>query len=140
MAHVMIMPLKAGEGQSQEARPPPLGLHVFTCLKNGSSRLSLMVRNISDSHIFLKKGVLVAHVMSASPVPPAELSPEMEAALGAEAKPEPMSVTARQEKLLEKLKCSLLVPKECCSSKKISLGLSQHIHIGKLQVRLHQCH
>ena len=62
-----------------------------------------MVRNMSDSHIFLKKGVPVAHVMSASLVPPTELSLEMEAALGTEAKPEPMSVVARQEKLLEKL-------------------------------------
>ena len=71
-AHVMITPLKAGEGQSQEARPLPPGLHilhVLTHLKNGSGRVSLMVRNISDSHIFLKKGVPVAHVMSASPVP-----------------------------------------------------------------------
>ena len=41
--------------------------------------------------------------MLASPVPPTELSPEMEAILGAEARPEPMSVVARQEKLLEKL-------------------------------------
>ena len=32
-----------------------------------------------------------------------ELSPEMEATLGMEARPEPMSVVARQEKLLEKL-------------------------------------
>ena len=106
MAHVMIMPLKAGEGQSQEARPLPLGLHIlhaFTCLKNGSGRVSLVVRNMSDSHIFLKKGVPVACVMSASPVPPAELSLEMEATLRVEAKPEPMSVMARQEKLLEKL-------------------------------------
>ena len=58
-AHVMIMPLKAGEGQSWEARPLPLGLHVlhmYTRLKNGSGRVSLMVRNMSDSHIFLKKG------------------------------------------------------------------------------------
>ena len=106
MAHVMIMPLKAGEDQSQEARPLPLGLHVlhtFTYLKNGSGRFSLMVRNMSNSHIFLKKGVPVAHVMSASPVPPAVLSLEMEASLGAEAKPEPMLVAARQEKQLEKL-------------------------------------
>ena len=105
-AHVMIMPLKAGEGQSREARPLPLGLHIlhtFTCLKNGSGRVSLVVRNMSDSHIFLKKGVLVAFVMSASLVPPAELLPEMEATLGAEAKPEPMLVVVRQEKLLEKL-------------------------------------
>ena len=106
MAHVMIMPLKPGEGQSQEARPLPLGLHVlhtFTCLKNGSSRVSLVVRNMFDSHIFLKKGVPVVHVMSASLVPPAELLPEMEATLGVEAKPEPISVVARQVKLLEKL-------------------------------------
>ena len=106
MAHVMIMPLKAGEGQSWEVRPLPLGLHIlhmFTCLKNGSGRVSLMVRNMSNRHIFLKKGVLVVHVVLASLVPPAELSPEMEATLGVEAKPEPMSVMARQEKLLEKL-------------------------------------
>ena len=41
--------------------------------------------------------------MLASLVPPTELSPEMEAILGAEARPEPMLVVARQEKLLEKL-------------------------------------
>ena len=62
-----------------------------------------MVRNMSDSHIFLKKGVPVARVVSASLVPPAELLLEMEATLGVEAKPEPMSFMVRQEKLLEKL-------------------------------------
>ena len=72
-------------------------------LKNGSGKVSLVVRNMSNNHIFLKKGVLVARVMSASPVPAMELSPEMEALLGAEARPEPMSVVVRQEKLLEKL-------------------------------------
>ena len=41
--------------------------------------------------------------MSASPVPPTELLLEMEAALGTEARPEPMLVVVRQEKLLEKL-------------------------------------
>ena len=41
--------------------------------------------------------------MSASPVPPTGLSPEMEAILGVESRPEPMSVVVRQEKLLEKL-------------------------------------
>ena len=105
-AHVTITPLKVGEGQLREARPLPLGLHIlhaYTCLKNGSGRVSLMVRNMSDSHIFLKKGVPVTRVVSASPVPPTELSSEMEATLGMEAKPEPLSVMVRQEKLLEKL-------------------------------------
>ena len=41
--------------------------------------------------------------MSASLVPPVELSQEMEAALGTEARPEPMLVVVRQERLLEKL-------------------------------------
>ena len=58
---------------------------------------------MSDSHIFLKKGVPVAQVVSASLVQPAELSPEMEATLGMESRPKTMSVAARQEKLLEKL-------------------------------------
>ena len=56
-----------------------------------------------DSQIFLKKGVLVAQVVSASLLPPMELSPELEVTLGKEPRPEPLLVAARQEKLLEKL-------------------------------------
>ena len=85
-SHVMITPLRV-EGQPREGKLLPPGLHVlhaYTCLKNGNSKVSLVVRNISDSHIFLKKGVLVAWVVPAFLVLPAELSPEMEAALGAE--------------------------------------------------------
>ena len=106
MAQVMITPLKSGVAHLREARPLPLGFHIhhmYTCLKNRSGRVSLMVRNISNSHIFLKKGVPVACVILASPVPPTELLPEIEASLGMEAKPEPLSVMVRQEKLLEKL-------------------------------------
>ena len=104
-AHVMVTPLKVGEGQPRDSRPLPLGLHVlhmYMHLKNGSGRVFLVVRNTSNGHIFLKKGVPVVRVMSASPVPPAELSLEMEAVLGVEARPEPMLVVVRQ-KLLEKL-------------------------------------
>ena len=108
MAHMMITPLKVGEGQLRKARLFPLGLHVlhtYTHLKNGSSNISLMVRNMSGSHIFLKKEVPVVRVVLA----PTELSLEMEAALGMEVRPEPMSVVARQEKLLEKLNLDGLV-------------------------------
>ena len=104
-SHMMITLLRV-EGQPQEDKPLPLGLHVlhaYMHLKNDNSKVSLVVRNISDSHIFLKKGVPVVQVVSASLVPPAELLPEMEAALGVESQPKPMSVAARQEKLLEKL-------------------------------------
>ena len=103
-SYVMITPLRA-EGQPRETKPLPPRLHIlhaYTHLKNGIGRVSLVVRNVSDSHIFLKKGVPVARVVSASLVQPAELSPEMEATLGAESRPEPMLVAARQEKLLEK--------------------------------------
>ena len=85
-SHMMITPLRA-EGRPQETKLLPLGLHVlhiYTRLKNSSGRVSLVVRNVSDSHIFLKKGMPVVRVVSASLVPPAELSPEMEATLGAE--------------------------------------------------------
>ena len=47
--------------------------------------------------------MLVVQVVSASLVPPMELSPEMEARLGMESRPEPLLVAAWQEKLLEKL-------------------------------------
>ena len=56
-SHVMITPLRA-EGQLREGKQLPLGLHVlhaYMCLKNGSSKVSLVVRNVSDSYIFLKK-------------------------------------------------------------------------------------
>ena len=62
MAHIMITLLKAGDGQPTDSRPLPPGLHVlhtYMHLKNGSGKVSLVVRNTSDSHIFLKKGVLV---------------------------------------------------------------------------------
>ena len=105
-AHVMVMPLRAGESQLGRAHLLPPGLHVlhmYTKLKMSSSKVSMLVRNMSESPIFLKKGVQVEWVVSASPVPPVELSSEMEATLGVKAMQEPMSVTVQQEKLLEKL-------------------------------------
>ena len=104
-SYVMITLLKV-EGRPWETKPLPLGLHVlhaYTRLKNGSGRVSLVVKNVSDSQIFLKKDVPVAWVVSTSLVPPTELSPELEAALGEEPGPEPLSVAVRQERLLEKL-------------------------------------
>ena len=70
--------------------------------------MSLVVRNVSNSHIFLKKGVPVVQGVSALLVQPTELLPEIEAALGVESRPKPMSVAARQEKLLEKLNLNRL--------------------------------
>ena len=101
------------DSHSVESGRPTLGNQTASpgtpcpsCLyppQNGSGRVSLVVRNMSDSHIFLKKDVPVAQVVSASLVLPAELSSEMEATLGMESRPEPLSMAARQEKLLKKL-------------------------------------
>ena len=58
---------------------------------------------MSESLVFLKKGVQVAWVVSALPVPSVELSPEMEAALGMEDRHPSLLVAEQQGKLLEKL-------------------------------------
>ena len=105
-AHEMIMPLRAYEPQMDGAWPLVPGLHIlhtYTLLKMSSSKVSIVVRNMSDSPIFLKKGVQVALIVSALPVPPVELSPEMEAALVAEMACEPLTVAAQKENLLKKL-------------------------------------
>ena len=94
-AHVMITHLRACEAQPDGVQPLPLGLHIlhtYTQLKMSSSKVSVVVRNMSDSPIFLKKGVRVVHLMSVSPVPLVELALKMEAALGTEVVHEPMTV------------------------------------------------
>ena len=102
-----------GDGDTFKGRGVPVGwgmspdpglhvLHTYTSLKMSSSKVSMVVRNMFESPIFLKKGVQMAWVVSASPVSPVELSTEMEATLGMEAVQEPMSLIAWQEKLLEK--------------------------------------
>ena len=102
--HVMVMSLKAIKSKPGRAWPLPLGLHVlhaYTRLKMSNSKVSVMVRNMSDCLIFLKKGIQVARVVLASPVPPAELLPKLEAILGMETTWVPMSVTAPQENFLK---------------------------------------
>ena len=69
--HVMVLPLKAGESQLGGARPLPPGmqvLHAYTRLKMNSSKVSMVIRNMSELPIFLKEGVQVAWVVSDSPV------------------------------------------------------------------------
>ena len=67
-AHVMVTPLRAGETQPGGMQPLPPRLHVmhaYARLKMSSNRVSMVVRNMSDSSIFLKRGVQVARVFSA---------------------------------------------------------------------------
>ena len=60
ITHVMVVPLKAGEVQRSGAQPLPPGLHVLHThkrLKMGSNKVLVVVQNMSDSPIYLKKGV-----------------------------------------------------------------------------------
>ena len=88
-AHVMVTPLRAAETQPGGVWPLPPGLHIlhaYTRLKMSSSRVSMEVRNMSESSIFLKKGVHVARVVSALPILLTDLSLKWEAILGMEDK------------------------------------------------------
>ena len=65
-AHVMVAPVKAGVVQPAGVCPLPPGLHVlhtYTRLKMGSNKVSVIMHNMSDSPIFLKKGVQLAHTL-----------------------------------------------------------------------------
>ena len=81
-ALVMVCPIRVGETQLTGMHPLHPGLHVLHALKRlkmGSGKVSIVVCNMSDSPIYLKKGMRIARVESTLPVPPAELSPEVQA-------------------------------------------------------------
>ena len=94
---VMVCPIRVGETQlagTCQLHPGLLVLHLLTRLKMGSDKVSVVVCNMLDSPIYLQKGMRIARMESTLPVPPAELSPEVQAALGKEIQLEPLSVTA----------------------------------------------
>ena len=70
-------------------------------LTAGSKQVSIVVRNMMDSAIFPKKGVHVAHIISAMLVPPEEVPSEEDE--GAQMPREQLSMQEQQEKLLDKL-------------------------------------
>ena len=83
--------------------PPRLQvLHAYTMLTAGSKQVLIVVRNMTDSAIFLKRVcMLCIHVVSAMLVPPEEAPSEEEQ--GAQAPRERLSVQEQQEKQLDKL-------------------------------------
>ena len=103
--HVMIVPLRHAVVESGKACPLPPGLqvlHAYITLTAISKHVSIVVPNITNSAIFLKRGVCVAHVLSATLVPSAELPPEEETVEGVEAPQEQLSVQKQQEKMMDK--------------------------------------
>ena len=60
--HVMVVPIRHADVERVKTCPLPPGLqvlHAYTTLMAGSRQVSIVVRNMMDSAIFLKKG---AHV------------------------------------------------------------------------------
>ena len=102
--HVMVVPIGCAEVKKGRACQLPPGLqvlHAYTTLTAGSKQVSIVVWNMTDNAIFLKKGVQVAHIVSAMLAPPEEAPSEQDE--DAQALKEHMTVQERQEKLMEKL-------------------------------------
>ena len=62
-AHTMVAPLKTQPGGAQPFPPDLHVLYAYTWLKMGSNKVSMVVRNMSDSPIYLKKGVQIARIV-----------------------------------------------------------------------------
>ena len=70
--HVMVTPIGCTELKQDRGRQLPPGLqvlHAYTTLVAGCKQISIVVRNMTDQAIFLKKGARVAHVVSAMLAP-----------------------------------------------------------------------
>ena len=102
--HVMVAPIGHSEVKQGRAWQLPPGLqvlHAYTTLMGGSKQVSILVQNMTDNAIFLKKGVWVVHIVSAMLAPSVEVPSEQDE--DAQAPKEHMMVQERQEKLMEKL-------------------------------------
>ena len=102
--HVMVVPIRHAVMVWGKAHLLPPGLqvlHAYTMLTAGSNQVSIVVQNMMDSAIFLKRGVHVAHIASAMMVPPEEASSEAEQ--DTQQPRQCLSIQERREKLLDKL-------------------------------------
>ena len=67
---------RGGKWESMPTSPRLQVLHAYTMLTADSKHVLIMMQNMTDSAIFLKKGVCVVHVVSATLVPPEEVPSE----------------------------------------------------------------
>ena len=80
-AHVMVIPVGCTELKQDGGCQLPPGLqvlHVYTTLTAGCKQISIVVRNMTEQAIFLKKGAQVAHVVSARLAPLEEVPSRQE--------------------------------------------------------------
>ena len=105
-AEVMVIPVRSGGpwGAKIKLLPPGLQvLYVLTVQKQGGSKVSIVVQNVSESPIYLKRGIQVTRLVPTMPVPPSAPALVLEGSTALEAITEPLSVAGQQVKLLEKL-------------------------------------
>ena len=75
-AHVMVMPVGCAELKwdgGHQLSPGLQVLHMYTILTAGCKQISIVVQNMTEQAIFLKKGARVVHVVSAMLAPPEEV-------------------------------------------------------------------
>ena len=102
----MVIPVRSRglQGVKIKSLMPGLQvLYVFTVWKQGSSKVSVVVQNVSESPIYLKKGIQVAHLVPTTPVLPSAPALVLEGAMALEAIAEPLFMVEWWAKLLEKL-------------------------------------
>ena len=102
--HVMVTPIGRAELKQEGGRQLPPGLqvlHTYTTMTASRKQISIVVRNMTDQAIFLKKGTRVVHVVSATLAPPGETPSTPDG--DAHPLKERMTVQEQQDKLLEKL-------------------------------------
>ena len=102
--HVMVTPIGWAEVKQDGGCQLPPGLqvlHTYTTMTAGRKQISIVVRNVTDQAIFLKRGTRVVHIVSATLAPPEE-TPSTQGE-DAHAPKECMMVQEGQDKLLEKL-------------------------------------
>ena len=131
--HLIVVPIRCADVESGKACPLPPELqvlHDYTMLIAGSKYVSIVVRNMTDNAIFLKKGVRVAHVVSAMLVPPAKV-PTEESVKGVELPQEQMSVQEQHEKLMDKLNLNGLTewsPRNAYIARELSSPITTSLH------------
>ena len=76
-------------------------LHTYMTMTACHKQISIVVQNMTDQAIFLKKGTQVAHIVSATLAPPEETPSTQDK--DTHAPKECMMVQERQDRLLEKL-------------------------------------
>ena len=105
----MVIPVRSGGPWGAKIKlllPGLQVLYLFTVQKQGSSKVSIVVWNVSKSPIYLKKGIQVTRLVPAMLVPPSMPALVSEGATALEAVAEPLSVAEWQVKLLKKLDLS----------------------------------